>query len=581
MTKIRYVMSVIIFTIALVFVGEVYTWYVANFEYEYDYVTFYLQKGDTNESMLTEIERVADKYDIGIFVVDRNHANIFSVDVDICCNNKAKNYLLNNADIKKGKLESILTGNMNVKYKAFTSANAKKTIEYYLIGNDKEVFVNFKQDLMKYAGKYPQKGCTMVNSIMYISMVWLCCLVLMLLMTFYDIKTIQKKCMIQVINGESIDSIIRKRILADTGVFLSIFIFLLIILSNFTNCRYYIGITLLSMGIFLILNACLYIVLKYTNYKKVFSNGEEEKVFLSISYGYKIVSTICTVFILSFAVSQIADGINYYSQKDYFESKKEYSYVEICCDFIEEELEENSAELLQEGENLEQVIGQEVVQNTEQNISLENTATSEYVSEETEDIVDEENEDPSDKYIKDLYATFLELDRVDMICDVPMAFSSTEYLYVNNIKCLDGNIDIDRKLEYDNSKIYIWIHKKYANKKEEIKNYVRGIDENKEIIISEYKNNISPLGISKSIKGYTSRYIKNPCIVYYPGNFDNVFGLGYYTDTCMYRISDFEWLEFLYKHNIENEICYKTNVYDNYLYTLAEKKRNIYVGLMI
>lgn len=49
----------------------------------------------------------------------------------------------------------------------------------------------------------------------------------------------------------------------------------------------------------------------------------------------------------------------------------------------------------------------------------------------------------------------------------------------------------------------------------------------------------------------------------------------------MIRISEDEWNMFVYENNLEDEICYRTNVYDNYIYRWETIQRSMVIGIVL
>ena len=66
----KYIIRGLLVAIACLFIGELYIWHISDFETGYTRMTFYLQKGDTQQEMISDIEEAARKTNIDVFAVE-------------------------------------------------------------------------------------------------------------------------------------------------------------------------------------------------------------------------------------------------------------------------------------------------------------------------------------------------------------------------------------------------------------------------------------------------------------------------------------------------------------------------------
>lgn len=85
MRKIKYLTSILFIIFILLFTGDMYVWNADSFEVEYNYTTFYLPENGSQNKMLSDIEKAAQKHDCLIFAVSRDLKSVKSETVNIYC----------------------------------------------------------------------------------------------------------------------------------------------------------------------------------------------------------------------------------------------------------------------------------------------------------------------------------------------------------------------------------------------------------------------------------------------------------------------------------------------------------------
>ena len=79
MRKIKYVLAVLLLTVASIFVSEFYTFHLENFQGKYANTTFYKPADTSDLEMNKEIQEAADAYEVKVFSVNREiHSTIRS-----------------------------------------------------------------------------------------------------------------------------------------------------------------------------------------------------------------------------------------------------------------------------------------------------------------------------------------------------------------------------------------------------------------------------------------------------------------------------------------------------------------------
>lgn len=531
MKKVKLIMGLLIFLIVFIFIGETYSWHIDSFETEYDYVTMYKNPKITQSEMLDDIVRIAAEENVEVFTVERKIENIFSVHLKIYGTNKVKKYLLDNSNVKPGVLNSIFLGQIKVNNLSFEKIPDVNKIEaYYLIGEKKDI-LHFKQKTVdKYAGKFPQEGYVSLNSELYIAVVWVVALCLLLLINLYEVIKMKKEVFVRIVSGERIQKIIVNNILIDLIIYLSLFIGVVLFLSYFTEVDYLISISIISVVTFLVLNSLIYLSLFLIDYKKDMSGKTGVKRILNLSYVYKVCTVFITVLILSSSIALIGESMSFYKQKSYFEKHNKYSYVEISVDDFDQ------TKLLRFNNYIENLSEKKA-------ISLVDLSTGQVNSK-----------------INYLFADT----------------GAIEYLknYITYIK----NNSLD-------DKVYFFLPEKYSDEKDKNEtqklwdSYYPHMYEFETII---YQEDIDVISIEKEFN-INSSLQRNPIIIL--NNMKaldiDMFWNDYIFRTSFFLITENEWKHFLENNNLESEIAYKTNVYENYLYKWNFLKRSLLIGIIL
>lgn len=531
MKKAKYILSLILFSIALTFIGETYAWHLVSFETKYDYVTMYKNEEISQDTMLSDIKKAAKEENLKVFVVSREILNIFSENIKIYGTEGTANYLKVNSFVQSGDYRSIFLGNFNYEVLPLTNiADIDEFEKYYLIG-DKENKVRFKQKLVdKYGGRFPQEGYVALNSALNISVVWSIIICLLLLITLYEVAQMRKEVVIRIISGERLQNIIYKKVISDSIFYTCAFSLLVILFLQFTNVKYYLSLSSLLIVIFIILNSLMYLILYIGDYKKDMKSKISVKRVLKISYLYKIFTVFITVTLAAGCLTLIDEGIKFYKQKSFFEDVKDYSYVELN---------------LEKHDDTKQIR----FDFYKEYLSMNNTIS-----------------------LVNLSSWILNSDRSYTFADR----GSLEYLH-KKVSELDTN-----SLK---NKVYFLAPEKYNSKK--IISEMKEVWESYypyqyEYDIIWYSGELNIISIDKA-SSINSKIVNNPIILLNNMNTDSInpYWNDYIFSTSMYKIIDTKWKEFIKNPNLNNEVVYKTNVYEHYLYQWDFYKKGILIGIVL
>lgn len=531
MKKIKYITCMIFITIIFVLIGDMYIWNVDSFETEYISTTMYKPDNYTQIQMTKDIEKNANDNDCMVFAVNRSIDSVHSETVTIYAMDGVKEVLEENSDIKSGEFKSVFLGSATVNFDKFQNMPENNEINtYYIIGN-LENAQKFKSELIDiYDGNFPHEGYTYFNSIGTVSAVWSVGILFLLLMTLYEVVLIKKEVAVRFIYGENLGNIVFKHILSDVLFAAGYSCGIAIILKQVFNMTvdYLYEISLICIIGYCIINSLLYVRMFFMNYQKTLSRAKGDKAVINVSYIYKVVTIVVMVVVMTFSVEMIVKSIDFWKQKDFFEEYDNYSYLSVSSE--DDTVETTEAMMLKM-----------LNDKTNENKAFLNT------------------------YIGDGIFS----NKACLICNN----NTVEYLK-NNIRELEET-EFTNRIYYivpdTNRDMYVRDLDMYA------KMYIQ---EDVEYEVITYKSKCSVIGI-RSENGYISEFYSEPLIILDLRKHIDYFNGIYFSQACMFCISDMEWETYMTNNDIKINTTFKTNVYENYMYNLKSYQRMLLFGAVV
>lgn len=526
----RYTISVLLVLIVLAFIGETHVWYLSEFEVRYPSVTFYPQKGVSQERMLSDISQAAERENVTVFVVEHEIESYISQQINIYGTQGTEEFLKRDAEIKEGVSHSIFLGDSIVSFHDLKEIpDVSKVSDYQTIGDSKQV-LKFKRDLVnQYAGAFPEEGYQPFHSKLNIALAWSLAFALLLLLTLYHVGLMKKELLVRLVSGERISDFMLRQILCDLGFYLSVFVVAFLALRPLTNPFFELGVSLICITIFLILNSLAHTWMLSIDVKKDNTSYHSGKTFIAASYVYKGITMFVTVLVMSGSIALICDGIDCHKQKEFFQERKEDSYVMLSSFSDTDEKEAK----------LRDKIYRECVRQNKTCMLVE--------------LLGFEHDDDNYVYADRGSIPYLQ-QQIPELQDVDL--SDAAYVIKPEDENLSGN-------EFDEAE-------------ELFRVYSQDEDAPIRTITYQGKTEIISHKIQDSV---TSCLKENPVIVL--NNMEPGFVDGYLWTGTMVNLTDSEWENYLEKHGFTDEIAYRTNVYENYLHSWRMLKWGMVLGIVL
>ena len=517
--------------LSFVFVGELYIWDIESIYDEYSYVTFYLQNDQNQLVMIEDIINAAEATNIDVFVVEKNVTSLFASELYIYGTRNCRAILGENNELFSGTYTSFFLGTTNIEFLSLNDIqNVERFEKFYVIGSRDDA-IRFKQLLVdKYAGSFPRHDSSnRFSSKATMWVLWMITFSFILLMSYFDSLIDQKESVLKALFGTNIVETTVYTLIVDTMIFTIIFFGAKYILSFQSNVRYLENISYVTFILFLLGNSIIYIRIFFLNFRKDIYISLSALGALKFSYIFKLISSVIIIIILAGSAEVISNGINLYQQRDFFETYRDYSFYTFG------------------GKSFEDV----------------------------------------EKLMQNIHMRAIEKNECVSLIDISQ--------YGNGVNCILSDISskefITSKLPelkefLVNKKVYYIIPESELDD-ELISNLnVLWDAYSHELVIPEvvtYKDKINMIGISNIGKIY-SRLYENPVIIL---NNQASESLEYYTNeiyvanSTIFNLSEEDWNNIINVHGVEDDIHYRTNIYENYMYQWRIEKRNIYISIIL
>ncbi|WP_062350426.1 DUF1430 domain-containing protein [Bacillus kwashiorkori] len=543
MKAIKYIISFSIIFIGLLIVGESHIFYVNDFYTNFANTTLFKQPNTTDEEMKDDIIQAAENNQVDVFTFISSPRGSFSTDYVVYGTEGVEENFRQQLNIVEDTYESLFLGTVSFTFKNLTEIERMENLyQYYVIGDDEKV-QSFKIDLIDtYAGNHPQFTDENNQSRNNMIFIWIIIISVILLLSYYDVILQKKESLIRITMGESIHWLYSKNIFLDIIVLLASFLVSLLFLAKFTAVYFQFPVTLIMFSLLLLLNTVVYSNLYFYKIKEVFSNTLHSKKLLTLNYSLKIMTTMLTVFIISSNLAFIAESVDLYKQKAFFQTYKDYSFTRLNYKPVPSDGSTSSDAIINSAKIQHQFYRE---------------------------------------YIDEFNAILL--------------FDITSLTEVNGIFANKNSLDyltqeIPELADYSfNDKIYFIIPSNWKNNQEIIDKlnlavtFYEGNETNEEIEVIYYEKNTKLITIDENdLNG--SKFVKKPAIIFNNKSLDgsresdeNVHKMNYFHNV-MYKLDEEKFGEFIAANQLKNEIVSKTNVLENYYVKWNSAKRILYIN---
>lgn len=329
MTKAKTIIGFFLFLAGFLFIGKSYTFFLENFQDSYVQVGYYLETGDSEDEMRSEIQKKSKEYNAEVFTISKEDGGAFSRKITVYGNEAVQKILKEDWGIEEGTISSFFSGKTKFIFKPFEEAMEKELQSCWYMGQSSEnLYTMLFPGMVKYSGSfrnYPIQGV----SEKVVAATWFVLTITMLLLTYYDTVYSKKEQMVRMVLGADFIHMLAHKIISDIVGFSIAALAAILLLLPFTNPLFRCNISIIG---FLILLLCNGIVIalgmrigKHLQIKSITSS----KKALNISIVIKGLISILTVLVLSVTIYLSVEGIKLYKQKNYYSSQSNKVHIDV------------------------------------------------------------------------------------------------------------------------------------------------------------------------------------------------------------------------------------------------------------
>lgn len=534
MRKIKYIITVLLLSVASVFVSEFYIFHLDNFQDKYYHTTFYKPYDTSDQQMNVEIQTTADNHHIQIFAIKKEIHSTIRSDITVYGNPEVIKEIEKSGVLFKIN-RSLFLGSVNIVSKPYSALqNSESGHDYYLIGEPDHLY-KFKQALVtKYAGGFPQKGSP-ANEGTFVGTFLAVVLSLILFLTFYEIQFLKKEVLLRTLMGESIKNIIFRHIGLDIFVFCIIYVTCFVVTSPFHHSLFNFKANLITFFAFLLLNSICYLLLLIGNPKHILSSTHGKRI-LTLNYGLKAIVSVLSILAVTAMATFINQGINFYEQKDMISKYKNHSYVQLSY---------------------------KDPQKFNESIQIQETFYKTFQSKSVESI---------------------------NIQETVQAITNLDYPIIKMNKGYIPNLPSEIQQQMKEDFVYILIPDELKNRHlplEELKNtYSRYEYEHPDFQVIYYDVNVEIFNSKSRYYPFRTWMEKNPIMMlnnslHLPEKVPEGTPRLYIAYDFMYEITDQKYEQFISTHQLEDELHIRTNVEELYLHNWTIIKRSMYISIIL
>lgn len=328
MKRAKYLTGALLFLIAFALIGELSVWHLSSFYTSVPSTTLYLQEGQNKSELVHDVKAAARENGIEVFAVNVDMHSSFSVSLDIYGTSGVENYLNEQAKVSEGTFRSLFLGEVIISIQDLNDLPEDCVPDRFLLTGDHDSNVLFKKALInKYAGNFPRQINATDENVLLIIGIWAIVFMLLLLLSNYEVALAKREVIVRMVSGEPLTAFVGTNILKDTWMLSAAFGAALLMGSLLSSATYHIGISLISFGLFLCINAALHTRLLKTDFRKDVGSSASAKTVLKTSYIYKCVAVVASVAIMTGNIALITEAVTCYKQRDFFERHTDYYYI--------------------------------------------------------------------------------------------------------------------------------------------------------------------------------------------------------------------------------------------------------------
>lgn len=343
MKGFKYLISLLLFCMIAVCVGEFYQVHISSEAYFTNFLNLAPMPAEDRQSCYRDLLQTAEENNVCICFSDmENNANFAKTDITLYTSDmRISEYMNEVYGIREGTSKSIFLSQGHVQFKDLRqeenfqalSTFIGRTMHFGMIGapEDTQSFLRVVES------RYRLERCAAGNPdwnfytslTFYIQLaLWLIAYAILLVISLYDMKLMQKECAVRCSLGERKGVLFAKKAVFDVLFFTAGFFAVFSATSKFTESLFFFKLSVLFFIGFLLLNTLSVAFIFTVDIKKAFNGNFASKSVLSASYMLKILTSILLVIILGVGIGQFSKLLELKQQDTVLQNYKDYFFID-------------------------------------------------------------------------------------------------------------------------------------------------------------------------------------------------------------------------------------------------------------
>lgn len=332
----KHCVFILLIVFGLLFNSELFQFYSDSFQDEFyraDFAMDYSKINAENRTTLNDFISASKRYNVNFFMMKFSFDGHKNKKIHIFGTEGAIE-ALKHKGIKNGSFSSIIMGTTQIEISPIKNINRITSYEscYFTDGGKKlSLMRKFKATLVdKYGGGFPRLYGSKSETILNFLSLWGVLMILFIFVSSYSILSMKKELAVSIILGGDLKFTLRRMAIIDAVIFIFTYIFSSLAMQNSVYIKFMRFETTVMFCLMVLLNCFVIIKLGKINFRKDLSFTKAGRKVLRTNYFILFSITILVSIVLAGNISVIRTGLNFHSQQDFFKQHKDYSFFNLC-----------------------------------------------------------------------------------------------------------------------------------------------------------------------------------------------------------------------------------------------------------
>lgn len=341
MKYIKYLICSLVLAVLALGTGEMYR--IASVEFPIgSQITVRLTRSEKSADFFDCAQQAAQNAGVSAFyrsLMAKDYSENETIAV-YCSDESAKRILTDDFGLKEGRVRSVFLGSAEIRYDELRNCGDEATdITLFVAGSEEaqRLFADTVGEKYRIESNNLYEEHTEAGDEKFIrfqAIAWAIACAFVICIGLYETAMNKKAVAVRYTHGERLSGLYGKKVLADSTAFSAVFAVLVAVLTLFTNPLYSFKVTLVGFAAFLLANAVSQLPMLGTDIRRAFASDTRAKGLLAFSYAVKFAFCFVAAVVGGVCFSLIGKSLDAEANRAFFESHKDYRYIEMAREEI-------------------------------------------------------------------------------------------------------------------------------------------------------------------------------------------------------------------------------------------------------